>query len=297
MTTVMDKPVATPLAAGRPLLPREHGAWGILLIPFATAAGVAGVFDVKTALLLASVLCFYIARTSYLKRDFLWTFILLAMSTGCTAPLLLVWKLWWLAAFGGVAGLLAFRKTGRSVAMQLLAVGGLTLTAPAAWYAGTGRLGTQALLLWLLNALYFAGGVFYVKMHVAAAVGSVLTRRARLLHGHISPMDATKRVPPNGKSEHHPAVGRKPLESLAEKARLGAAVIAYHLGLVIVLLALAAGGVVTFPVLLAYAPVVVRAFAGIARLSPTLRIRRLGWTEVAYSVVYAIVLIAAFRFG
>ena len=46
-------------------MPREHGAWGILLILFATAVGVTGVFDLKVGLLLASVLCFYIARTAY----------------------------------------------------------------------------------------------------------------------------------------------------------------------------------------------------------------------------------------
>jgi hypothetical protein len=48
---------------------------------------------------------------------------------------------------------------------------------------------------------------------------------------------------------------------------------------------------------LAYAPVVLRAFVGVGRLGPTLRIKRLGWTEVAYSLVYAVVLVGAFRFG
>jgi hypothetical protein len=151
----------------KPPLPREHGAWGILLIPFATAVSVAGVFDLKVALLLASVLCFYIARTAFLKQNFPWTIRLLAGSAGCALPLLLVWELWWLAAFGAVAAALAFRKTERSIAMQLLAIAGLTMTAPAAWYVATGKLDYR---LWLLNVLYFAGGVFYVKMHIAAAM-------------------------------------------------------------------------------------------------------------------------------
>jgi len=55
----------------------------------------------------------------------------------------------------------------------------------------------------LLNVLYLAGGVFYVKMHVAAAVR------------------------------------RKPFEGLTEKMRHGVDVLAYYLGLVAVLLALA----------------------------------------------------------
>jgi len=161
----------------------------------------------------------------------------------------------------GESGQLAFRKTERSVAIQLLAVCGLTLTVPAAWYVATSQIDQRAWLLWSLNVLHFAGGVFYVKMHVAAA--------AR----------------------------RKPFESFAEKARHGAVVLAYHAGLVAVLLALASSGVVSSRASLAYAPVVVRAFVRIVRLSPTLRIRRLGWTEVAHSLVCAVTLVAAFRFG
>lgn len=77
----------------RPPLPCEHGAWGILLIPFATAVGVTGVFDLKVALLLATVPCFYIARTSYLKQNVTWTVILLATSATGTLLLLVVWHL------------------------------------------------------------------------------------------------------------------------------------------------------------------------------------------------------------
>ncbi|MBI3877577.1 MAG: hypothetical protein HY300_16730, partial [Verrucomicrobia bacterium] len=174
-----------------------------------------------------------------------WTFILLAASTVCTLPLLVVWKLWWLAAFGAGAAPLAFRKTERSVPMQLLAVAGLTLTAPAAWYVATGQLDAH---LWLLNVLYFAGGVFYVKMHVAAAI-----------------------------------------QRGGSKLRLGAPTLMYYT-------ALAVAAAWWWPVGLAFAPVIVRAFVGVARLSPVLRIKRLGWTEVAYSLVFLVTLVVAVRF-
>ncbi|HUI05534.1 MAG TPA: YwiC-like family protein [Verrucomicrobiae bacterium] len=251
MIAVEERP-AVAKRLPRPPLPREHGAWGILLIPFATAVGVSGAFDLKVALLLASMLCFYVARTGWLKRNVKWTALLVAGSVACITPLLIVWQLWWLVGFGATAAALAFRKTVRSVAMQLLAVCGLTLTAPAAWYTATSRLNSQALVLWLLNALYFAGGVFYVKMHVAAAVR------------------------------------RKPFGSAAEKVRFGAVTLIYY-GVVAVI------GAVLGRVGLAYAPVVVRAVAGVGRLSPTLRIRRLGWTEVAYSIAFAVILIVAWR--
>jgi hypothetical protein len=226
---------------GAPPLPREHGAWGILLIPFATAVAVAGVWNWPVALLLAGILCFYVARTSFLKQNYRWTAALLAGSAACTVPLLWVWKLWWLAAFGIASAPLAFRKTERSVAMQLLAVAGLTLTAPAAWYAATGKLEYR---LWLLNVLYFAGGVFYVKMHIATAIA------------------------------------RRPAQRAATMVYYGA---------------LAVVAAFWWPVGLAFVPVIVRAFVGVARLSPVLRIKRLGWTEVAYSLVFAALLIVTCR--
>ena len=49
MIAVEERPV---VAASKPPMPREHGAWGILLIPFATAVGVAGVWNLPVALLL-----------------------------------------------------------------------------------------------------------------------------------------------------------------------------------------------------------------------------------------------------
>lgn len=232
-----ERPVIATPSGTKPPMPREHGAWGILLIPFATAVGVAGVWNLPLALLLVSILCFYVARTSYLKSNTRWTFMLLAASGAATLPLLLVWKLWWLAAFGVVATPLAFRKTERSVPMQLLAVAGLTLTAPAAWYVATGQLDCR---LWLLNALYFAGGVFYVKMHIATAIA------------------------------------RRPAQRAATLIYYGA-------------LAIVAAW--WWPVGLAFAPVIVRAFVGVARLTPVLRIKRLGWTEVAYSLVFLVTLV------
>jgi len=151
-------------------LPREHGAWGILLIPFATAAAIAGVFNAPVALLLASVLCFYLARTSFLKGDYRWMAGLLAVSLVAAAPVVFVWHRWWLVAFGAGVAPVALRQTDRGVALQLAAVAGLTLTAPIAWYVATGSLGWPAWRLWLLNALYFAGRVLYVKMHITAAI-------------------------------------------------------------------------------------------------------------------------------
>jgi len=93
MTVQVQSPRKNGAVADEPPMLREHGAWGILLIPFAAAAGVSGVWNLPVALLLVSILCFYVARTSFLKSNPKWTFILLAVSTECTLPLVLVWEL------------------------------------------------------------------------------------------------------------------------------------------------------------------------------------------------------------
>jgi hypothetical protein len=278
MTTLVDLPVMQrPLNStpAKPPLPREHGAWGILLVPLATAAGISGVFDLKVALLLVSVLCFFVARGSFLRAvaagvslrrlgmpsdapvkgaatSLKWTLLLLAGSAAGAAPLVLVWHRWWLVAFGAAAAPLAFRKTGLHLAAQLAAMTGLTLTAPVTWYVATGNLDPWAWKLWLLNSLYFAGGFFFVKMHLAAAMQ----------------------------------------RSTAGVAR---GTIVYHAALAAGLVALVLAGQISWAVALAFVPAVVRAAVGAARLTPKLRIKRLAWTEVALSVVFGLSLIAAAR--
>lgn len=231
-------------------MPREHGAWGMLLVPFATALGVAGVFDLKTVLLLASTLCFYISRASWLKRQWLWTALLLAGSLGAAAPLFIVWKLWWLAGFSAVAAGLAVQPTRRHFAMQLTATAGLTLTAPAAWYTATGVLDAMAFWLWLWNALYFIGGLLYVRMRIAP---------------------------------------------VAERPALCKPVLGFYGGLMLFVLALATVDVISFSVSLVFVPAMARVLIGVSRLTSPLRIKRLGWSEVAYSVLFGVLLVVALR--
>jgi len=117
---------------------------------------------------------------------------------------------------------LAFRKSGRSLVAQLIAVAGLTLTAPATWYTATGNLNQHAWLLWGLNFLYFAGGVLYVKMHVAAA--------AR----------------------------RKPFETAAEKISWGGTNLTFYGGMALCVVGLAMARLIPWLATLAFVPVVVR---------------------------------------
>jgi hypothetical protein len=279
MKTLVETPVKQSPAAlktahsdAKPPLPREHGAWAVLLVPFATAVGISGQFTLPVGLLLISVLCFFVARASLLRAiaagfrprpggalsatdttgNARWALVLLLLSAAAATPLVLVWDRWWLLAFGALAAPLAFQKTERALPMQLLAMTGLTLTAPAAWYVATGRLDAWAWGLWLLNSLFFAGAFFYVKMHLAAAI-----RRTT--------------------------------------AGVTTGTVTYHIALVAALTALVLVGQLPWAVALVFAPAVVRAAVGAWRLSPKLQIKRLAWAEVGYSLAFGLGLIATAR--
>ncbi len=251
-------------AMGKPPMPREHGAWVILLAPLASALGISGTFNLDTALLVLSVLCFFIARSSYLRatasaggpgarKAARWVLVWLALSAGTGFPLLWPGQRWWLIAFAAAAAPIAFQKPRRSSPAQGLAVAGLTLTAPVAWYVATGHLDSWAWTLWLLHTLFFASGFFYVQMHFAA---------------------------------------------VRQRSRQGVArgTMAYHLLLAALLAGLVAADAIPAGMALCFVPALARAAAGILMLQPTLRIKRLAWTEVAYAILFTATLIAAARY-
>jgi hypothetical protein len=93
-----------------------------------------------------------------------------ALSSGW---LILAQGLWWLAIMGLVGGMLLLfnlwlvsRRREMSVAGELAGIGGLALGAPMGYYVASGQLDGIAAALWLINALYFGGTVFYVKLKV-----------------------------------------------------------------------------------------------------------------------------------
>jgi hypothetical protein len=78
----------------------------------------------------------------------------------------------WFAAAGAVAaaaGLLLVRgRVERGLAGQLVAPLGLTCSAAAAHYVARGAFERPALALWAVSALFFLGGVLYVRLKIAA---------------------------------------------------------------------------------------------------------------------------------
>lgn len=256
-------------------LPREHGAWGILLIPFLTAVVVAGKFSPAVLLALAAVLAAFLARyplellllparapstppARAQLRPWAWAYTSVAAALG----LLLVagWRLYLLLPLGALA--LAFfalhlwagrKRRAHAAPAELLGALGLTLSAPVAWVAATGGLDATGALVWLLNAVFFCSGVLYVRARIR----------------------------------------RRQLQRRPEAAAFGRLTLGFHGGVVFFVLALVywreASLLVAVPFLVAAA----RAAWGAHR--PPFNLRRLGWTEVALSLFFAGCLTLGFR--
>lgn len=259
------------------VFPREHGAWGILLVPFLTAAAVAGVFDAAVVVALTAVVCAFLARTPLefllapasrrlhpaVTRETALRSVAL-FGTGAFAAgaaLALHWNLLrWLLPLAGLAFSLFLlhlerwrRGRGNGWAAALLGAVALTLGAPAAWIAATGGLNATGLLVWLLNAAFFSAGVIYVRSRIRAlAARTPSTPSARLVWG-------------------------------------------YHAGVVTFVAVLVLLRWVPPLAILPFALATGRAAWGARQFGQRFALRQLGWTEVAHSLVFALLLVAAFR--
>ena len=115
------------------------------------------------------------------------------------------------------------------------------------------------LLLWLLNVLFFLGGVIYVKYRV----------RGLLAH--------------------------RAFRGPAERAAFAWPVLAYHLLLPLFLAALIAASSASLLVLVAFTPAILRASALLLHLGQKFPIKRLGWSEVGHALLFATLLVIALR--
>ncbi|MGA8866266.1 MAG: YwiC-like family protein [Candidatus Sulfotelmatobacter sp.] len=189
------------------ILPREHGAWGLLLVPMVTGAGIAlrtGDRIVPFLLLLIAALALFWLRTpleSWLgtspmraqtKQERL-TVGIVVVALGKIAAIalcLLLWAgrnagLWPLGAAVAVAFIAQalIKRLGRRARMLSEIVGtiGLTASAPAAYYVITGNFNATAWMLWLANILFAGDQIHYVQLRIHTA--KIEGFRAKLAHG------------------------------------------------------------------------------------------------------------------
>jgi len=255
-------------------LPREHGAWAMLYVPFAVGTLVAWTVSLRLLLLLAVVTFVFIARESVVawwrsrsrgREDFEARGLMIAylsLAALFVVPMLVIDKLYWLAPIGAATSALlainacqAVRHEDRTIGGEMMAIAGLTLTAPAAYYVSLGVLDSTALWLWVLCALYFTSSVFYVKLRVST----------------INP--------------------RK--EAVRRQSWWRCAL--YHSTLLAVLLLLAITDSLNLSVLAAFSPILIRSFWHLAKPVRQINLRRVGWLEMIYSVVFLIFTMLTFR--
>lgn len=270
----------TPAQSGSWLLPREHGAWGIVLVPYVTAAVIAGNLSPAVGVGLLAVLSAFIARfpiellgnpglyrrAGCPPRDrvkkFAWGYAVTAAVSG--AWLVAAWRLYLLLPLALLALLLFFlhlrwgrEGEDRSWAAELLGTAGLTLSGLVGWVAATGSLNAAGWLVWWLNCLFFSAGVIYVKARI----------------------------------RHRLAVHRPELRAATRW------MVACHGVMVVLVAAMLMARWISPLVVVPFALAAARAGWGAVHGAKPFALRRLGWSEVALSVFFAVFLTLGFRLG
>jgi hypothetical protein len=145
------------------------------------------------------------------------------------------------------------KKFGRNLRMAAQMVGavGLTATAPAAYYVVTGRLDALAWLLWMANWLFAGDQIHFVQIRIRGA------RAATRL----------------------------------EKFMRGGNFLAAQLVLCGILFSAWRTGLAPGLALLAFVPVLLRGTAWFFRKPQALQVRRLGWSELAQALTFALLLV------
>ncbi len=262
------------------IIPREHGAWGLLLVPMITGAGVAfrqcsHIFPL--ILLSAAALALFWLRTP--AESLLGTSAMRAQTSeeartvklaiavlGGTATLALcalLWAgrnadLWPLGAAVAVAFIAQalLKKLGRRARMlsQIVGTIGLTASAPAAYYVITGTFDLTAWMVWLANILFAGDQIHYVQLRLHTAK----------------------------------------LEGLRSKIAQGWR-FALGQGLMTTILTLACmSRLMPAFVSLAFAPLLFRGWFYFVQEPSPLIVRRLGWNELKHATAFCVLFIATY---
>ena len=177
------------------VVPREHGAWGMMLVPLATGAVVA----LRTSMNGGALTLFIVAAMSLFwlrtpveswlgssaikahtaeERSLVMTAI---VGIGLLAAASVGALLWdghhrGLLLIGAIAALASavqagVKKLGRKGRMPAQVIGavGLTSTAAGAYYVATGQLDHTAIALWLASWLFAGNQIHFVQLRIRAS--------------------------------------------------------------------------------------------------------------------------------
>lgn len=262
------------------IIPREHGAWGLLLVPLFTGvvAGAASTHQAWPLLVftIAALTLFWLrtplenfigtgpmaARTSEERRTALTASLCLgAVSATCLTVLMWNHRTSGLLVLGAVAACAFVAQTvlqrwgrGARLAAQLVGAVSLTCTAPAAYYVATGRLDRHAFILWIANWIFAGNQIHYVQLRIHSARAATFSEK----------------------------FARGTLFFLAQPVLLGALVLASVWGPLPPLL------------IVAFIPAMFRGTIWFFRKPQSLDVRSLGWSEMKHGVAFGALLSMAF---
>ncbi|GAX91390.1 YwiC-like family protein [Effusibacillus lacus] len=177
------------------VIPREHGAWGMLFAPLLVGM-FAGGLAASHVLLVLSMLGVYLAsypliqwfknpkRNAHLRG---WILGYGAASAVLGLPLVYLYpKLVWLALPAAVVLMInigfAVRKQERHILNDLVAISGLSLGGVAAYYVSTNGFDLTSGVIWLSCFLVFTGSVLHVKSLIREKGNRTIKAAANIYH-------------------------------------------------------------------------------------------------------------------
>jgi hypothetical protein len=261
------------------VIPREHGAWGMLLVPLATGAAMAlhggGNAGALTVFLIAAMSLFWLrtpveswlgtspikAKTEQERKVVLRTICgisALALASGIA----LLWNgnhgLLLIGVISGLAFVIqaGVKKLGRKGRMPAQVIGaiGLSSAAAGAYYVATGRLDRTAIALWLANWLFAGDQIHFVQLRI-----------------------------------HSSRAG-----SFAEKIHQGLPFLLAQIGLIAIVLTACRNSFFPAAAAVAFLPVLLRGTFWFVRGRQALDVNKLGFSELGQSLLFGALLCVAF---
>jgi hypothetical protein len=261
------------------VIPREHGAWGMLLVPLATGAVAAahgGMNGGALALFVTAALSLFWlrtpveswlgtspikARSAHERKVVLRTILGIAVLAFASVAALLGSGNRGLILIGAIA-VSAFaiqavvKKLGRKGRMpaQIIGAIGLTSTAAGAYYVAAGRLDRTAIALWLANWLFAGDQIHFVQLRIQSSRAS----------------------------------------SFEEKIHHGLPFLLSQIALIAVVLAACRFNFFPGAAAVAFLPVLLRGTLWFVRKRQPLDVHKLGFTELGHSLLFGALLCTAF---
>lgn len=262
------------------MIPKEHGAWGMLITTFIVGALCAPAITPAVLLFGGASLSYFLLRAPVLalrsaqwqksynvtkRQAFLWLAFYASALTVFTLPLLFAHHKLELVYFFILSLPILYINTtygtheARSSANEFVSFAGMSMTAPLAYFVATDELTLRALSLYAVCFLYYSATIFYVKMNVTARVR------------------------------------KNELATLRGKLSIASSALLYQCTALAIVIVLGKTDIAPPTVCVAFLPSLWKTAARALKLQEQVPIKKLGWTEVLHGVIFAVITIASYR--